>query len=201
MIDPPAPQSAFTTAAAALTLTSGGSGSGGAGRLRRPQPRLCWDHPVGKKASKASAPSCRCNAHRLVVRRPRTPRRAAVLFLLAQKVPRRHHQCLRWITIFKNMPRIKVISPFFFYCCVFRGRVRRRSAVLKEAPHHAAHHHTTQCSRGRLYLAAHVLLLSWKAAVLSAGLVGWRKRYDPDFGSRLQQSSVDVLSLIGRNSP
>ena len=82
-----------------------------------------------------------------------------------------------------------------------QGRVRRRSAVLKEAPHHAAHHHTTQCSRGRLYLAAHVLLLSWKAAVLSAGLVGWRKRYDPDFGSRLQQSSVDVLSLIGRNSP
>jgi len=134
MIDPPAPQSAFTTAAAALTLTSCGSGSGGAGRLRRPQPRLCWDHPVGKKASKASAPSCRCNAHRLVVRRPRTPRRAAVLFLLAQKVPRRHHQCLRWITIFKNMPRIKVISPFFFYCCVFRGACAAGAPCSKKLP-------------------------------------------------------------------
>ena len=95
-----------------------------------------------------------------MVRRPRTPRRAAVLLL---HLLRQRLRCI----VFKNMSLIIVILSFFF-CCVFRGIVGVHAA-LKEVSHHAARHHTTQMSAGKVYLAADVLLLPWNAAVMSVG--------------------------------
>jgi len=77
----------------------------------------------------------------------------------------------RIIIIFKNMSLVIIISPFFFCCCVFRGRGRAGAPCSKKLRTTRRTLTPRRCSREKVYLAAHVLLLSRVVAVMSVGLV------------------------------
>jgi len=135
-------------------------------RRRQPQSRPLPGLPHYQNPGGLCAVVGRCNAHRQC-----TPRRckSRCCFCLRCKFLTFFVIVSRIIN-FKYMSLVNTISPFFFSCCIFRGRGSCRGAVLKEASHHAAQSNTTQMFKRKVYLTAHVLLLrGWPPSCRS----GW----------------------------